>query len=272
MSQAPTPEMFRGPAEETKTTIKPTPIEKVSPELRRLLALSDEIARAQAEALANVPALQAALRRSALIKLLMTALTDDVMEEFLPLVGTSLGFKTDRDTAPQGYSKDDVRRCMVEALLYGARLTDNEFNIIKGKAYLTKEFFQRVLAEDPRVSNLRVDYGVPERHKDGALVTIRASWNVDGVADAFEAKIPIATRDSDSIDNILGKATRKTLCRIHARVNGSRFVPEGEVDEAPETSPAPSTESTAAAKIEAMRAKQAAAKAAQAPETAPFPT
>lgn len=273
MTQVNTPEMFRGQdREEAKTTIKPEPIEKVSPELKRLLALSDQIARAQAEQLANVPALQAALRRAALIKVLMQALTDEVMEEFLPLVGTSLGFKTDRDSSQQGYSKDEVRRCMVEALLYGARLTDNEFNIIKGKAYLTREFFTRVLAEDPQMQNLRVDYGVPERHKDGALVPVKATWTYNGVADSLDAKIPIATRDSDSIDNILGKAARKTLFRIHGRVTGSRFVPEGEVEEGGgvEEAPAPAASSTAA-KIEALRAKQAAAKAT-APETAPFPT
>lgn len=287
MTQAATPEMFRGQAAEEpkadqKPETKPDPADKVSPELKRLLALSDQIARGQADELGKVPALQAALRRAALIKVLMNALTDEVMEEFLPLVGTSLGFKTDRDTAKEGYSKEEVRRCMVEALLYGARLTDNEMNIIKGKAYLTKEFFQRNLAEDSRVSDLRLDFGVPKREKDAALVQVRATWKCDGAADAIEAHIPTTNRETDSTDLIIGKATRKMLARVFTRVNGSRFFPEGEAENGIEMEyamhgPAPTAATngakSASDKIEEMRAKQAAAKTTTtAPGTAPFPT
>jgi hypothetical protein len=75
--------------------------------------------------LSRIPALEAAIKRADAIEKLRDALTDAVVRRFQPLMNTALGFRTDRPTKknPEPYSIDEVRVCMIEALLIGLRLT-----------------------------------------------------------------------------------------------------------------------------------------------------
>jgi len=271
VTQASTPEMFRaaeGTAGEPARTERVP--EGVPDVLRKLFAQSDNIAKATALALSQIPAVQAAARRAETIRRLWDAITDDVLEYLAPLNNTPLGFKCDKE-----YDDNTLRFCIVQALLLGARLTDNEFNIIQGRAYLTREFFVRVLSENADLTNLRVSYGVPKITPDGALVSVSATWVLNKVADSLDADIPIGTRGKETVDNILGKASRKFLARVYARVTGSKFaVPEGEIED---SGPTPTAErapsKSASEKIEELRAKQAERAATTTkPETAPFPT
>lgn len=273
MSQPTTPEMVRGKATGGVESGQTDRIPDGTPDvLRSLFAQSDNIAKATALALAQVPAVQAAARRAETIRRLWTAITDDVLRYLEPLINTPLGFKCDKQ-----YDDNTLRSCIVQALLLGARLTDNEFNIIQGRAYLTREFFVRVLSENEDLTNLRVSYGVPKITADGALVSVSATWVLNKVADSLDADIPIGTRGKETVDNILGKAARKFLSRVYARVTGSKFaVPEGEIEDAgagPVVQHAPAAGKSAAEKIEELRVKQAErGAAAPKPEAAPFPT
>lgn len=273
MTQATTPEMFRPEAGPSNEPVRAEPInDAIPPVLRQLFAQSDNIAKATALALAEVPAVKAAARRAETIRRLWDAITDDVLNYLAPLINTPLGFKCDKQ-----YDADTIRSCIVQALLLGARLTDNEFNIISGRAYLTREFFVRALSEMETLTNLRVSYGVPRITPDGALVSVSATFMLDKVADSLDAEIPVGIRGKEGVDNILGKAARKFLARVYARATGSKFViPEGEIEDHTATLPPPAAntgEKSTADKIEELRAKQAAAKTTTtAPGTAPFPT
>ena len=95
-----------------------------------------------------------------------------VLDGVCALAGTPLGFLTDRDGEKTKYPKEVIRDCAIEAILRGARLTGNEFNIIAGKCYLTKAFFARQLSG--LVENLQLTEGVPQRCDGGARAAHRS--------------------------------------------------------------------------------------------------
>src|SRR6185312_14543869 len=70
---------------------------------------------------------------------LQTLITPDYMKEIMPLQNTSLGFKTDK--ADGGYPVEVVKRCLIEAVLWGVQPWGNQFNIIASNMYITGEGF-----------------------------------------------------------------------------------------------------------------------------------
>jgi hypothetical protein len=159
---------------------------------------------------------------------------------FMPMQGTKLGFRTDKDK-DGGYPWDIVRDCAMEAMLRGLRPIGNEFNIIGGNCYTTLEGFDRKLAEFPGLTDLELTPGVPVLKDGGALVPYEASWKVNGKPDSLECtqttstdgvitdrRIPVRVNSGQIVDAILGKAKRKMLARIYERISGIK-TPDGDV-------------------------------------------
>ena len=81
---------------------------------------------------------------AAAMKALEESLGDEVMESYImPLADSPLGFRTDRDPKTQKdkppYSIAQVRACYIEATLKGLQSVGNQWNIIAGRCYVTKE-------------------------------------------------------------------------------------------------------------------------------------
>ena len=76
---------------------------------------------------------------------LQTLLTPEYMKPILALQGNRLGFRTDKDKNG-GYSEAQVKNCLIEAVLMGLQPTGNQFNIIAGNTYPTKEGLGYLLA------------------------------------------------------------------------------------------------------------------------------
>jgi len=72
-------------------------------------------------------------------------LTAEYMKPIMGLQGNRLGFKTDKDNAG-GYTEAIVKNCLIEAVLTGVQPFGNQFNIIAGNMYITKEGFGYVLS------------------------------------------------------------------------------------------------------------------------------
>jgi len=151
------------------------------------------------------------------------------------LANTPLGFLTDRPDQTKAYHDDVVRDCVIEAMLRGAQPIGNEFNIIAGRCYLTKQFFERQLRTFSGLTELRLVEGVPSTHQQsgGALVPYRASWLLNGApdeiicdlnADGTDTRIAVRVNAGMGVDAILGKAKRKMLARIYARITGSDWL------------------------------------------------
>ena len=181
------------------------------------------------------------------LKRLRELVDDDVMSEaVLPLMESPLGFRTDRDGKDKGYPKAVIKDAVIHALLRGGQLVGNEFNVISGKCYLTKEYYERQVRE--LVHNLRVIEHVPQVMQGGALVGMEASWIYEGKPDRLkcvkseegDARIAVRVNAGMGIDAILGKAYRKLYARIYRRVTGSMWMEaEAEATEVLNESPDP---------------------------------
>ncbi len=163
----------------------------------------------------------------------------EVMAIFMPLQNSALGFQTDKK---DGYSEAEVRDALIEGFLRGALPVNNEINIIAGRCYLTKSYFQRVTQEHPGVSRITYDVGVPAMSPNGALVPFRATWIQDGEehtlirnvdeATKMDTRIPVRVNSGMGADGITGKAIRKGLKAVYERMTGHVIdLPEGDVSE-----------------------------------------
>lgn len=223
--------------------------------------------------LKEMPAIKQAITLSCGMTALRRALTDQVMREvFMPLMGSPLGFKTDRDNLTQRdldegkkpYGIERIRDVLAEGMIRGLYPVNNEINVISGQCYGAKNGFARLLKEYPGLTDLHVTPGVPHMAGDrGALVPMHATWRVNGkdyemvrdvTKDAttgvvHDTRIPVTVNKNMGPDAIIGKATRKMYKAIYDLITGSTLtIEDGEISEAiptegvvvnPEPSPAP---------------------------------
>ncbi len=268
---------------------------QTTPKNDRMLALMDEetqhlemletIATESQMAMQQGGQFVKAVTTARAIKMIRDALSPAVMDDILPLMNTPLGFKTDRDPKkpvkgeyPTPYHVDVVRDCVIVATLKGAALVGNEFNIIAGQTYLTKEFFTRVLGQLDGVTNIVESPGLPIQKDGKTVVRFGLSWKKDGVADCLKGAdgtpgrvFEIIANQYSGADQIIGKATRKAYAAAYRQITGSQLVSDdGDVTDFVEGQlvPTPGTsghKSDAAAKLAEMKANGNGNKPPEAP-------
>lgn len=200
----------------TKEATKETGLAVLSTE--KLDALAK---RAQSAFLAATGAIAETLVVASAIQELRQAVLP-LVAKVRPLVGTQLGFRTDRDTSDKGaYPDPIIADVLVEAVARGLKWTGNEFNIISGRLYITKEGYSRLVHELPNLTDLELTPSVPGIRDGGAVVKYKATWKLDGKPSVLEREIPVRLNSGMGADAAIGKATRKMLASIHARVTGS---------------------------------------------------
>ena len=169
------------------------------------------------------------LMTARLTQTIRSLITPAMMRDIMALKGTPLGFKTDESTRREGpYNEHQVRDVVIAALMDGARLVGNEFNIISANYYRTKEQLERKVHEFPGLREFRYSLSVPTISDGGAVVAGWASWKLHGNADrmdfakseGFDARIPVRINQGQGADAILGKATRKLMYRVLQRLTG----------------------------------------------------
>lgn len=164
------------------------------------------------------------------ISRLRELITTESMVPIMSLQGSSLGFRTDKDKQG-GYPVAIVKDVFIEASLRGLRMTGNEVNIIADRCYVTKEGFTRLVYHYPGMTDIVLEPGVPKNDQNGAVVPYRASWKLNGIDGNLTRHIPCkGTAKYSSVDQYIGKATRKMLCSIYGIITGSQFsTPEGDI-------------------------------------------
>jgi hypothetical protein len=218
----------------------------------RMMAIqkvSDETSISKLHAL---PQTMRALKLVVGLKQMRNLFDGEILDQVMELMDSNLGFRTDRSPGTRDkagnevkpYPRNVVRDCVIEGLLRGANMIGNEINIISGRCYLTKEYYERIVRE--LVSDLRVTEGVPQMSQGGALVPMRASWIFEGRHDSIECiktdsedrRIPVRVNANMGADAIVGKAYRKLYAKIHRRVTGSTWLEEDTSDTPIEVGPA----------------------------------
>lgn len=176
---------------------------------------------------------------------LIQALQDSirpVMPTLMPLMNTSLGFKTDKDptrpqkqkdgsyAAPKPYTEEQLVPVIAEAIIRGVNVTGNQFNVIAGACYITKEGFEYKLKNLEGFTDLQVDFDVPRDSGAGCIIKSVARWNYHGKPGELAAEIPVKKNEFLGIDALYGKAKRKLLSRVWERVTNSS-IPDGDASE-----------------------------------------
>lgn len=216
------------------------------------------VAECNLDAIFKLGELERGLKLAAGMRKLGTLIDSRMMGDIMLLQNSRLGFKTDK--AESGYPEPIVKNCFIEALFNGARPVGNEFNIIAAGAYLTKEFFERRVAELPDISDVDYMAQVPELAGGRAFVGVIVNYQIAGVQHRYarlkrqlpdgtviDERIPVRVNNGMIDDAILGKARRKCLAAIfdrHTRIK--RTIPDGEPGEGiVETSFRPVNQTTA---------------------------
>lgn len=170
---------------------------------------------------------------------------DPLMPALMELMGSPLGFITDKDRPRYDkekkqwdnskYTAPEIRDALVVGLLRGFRPVGKEMCVISAGFYATKEGMKRVLLEFPGMNNLRIELGVPvNKGETGALVPAKVSWtlndkpdclicregkNPDGTID--DTRIPVRVNSGMGVDAIRGKAESKIYRMVYAIVSGA---------------------------------------------------
>ncbi len=165
------------------------------------------------------------------IKKLKDLLTKEYMAPIMELSGSKLGFRTDRDTKPEKYSMEIVKNCVIEAVLNGLQVTGNQFNIIAGNMYPTKEGTGYIL-NNFKGLKYQLICSLPRTNaeKTSAAVDVTIKWTLN--AQTFEEIVPIPIKIDQyaSVDAIIGKATRKGRAWLISRITGSEIT-DGEIED-----------------------------------------
>lgn len=179
-------------------------------------------------------------RVSTAIVQLETILDAEYMKPIMYLQGTTLGFKTDKDLvkSPQGgyvkgpgYPIEVVKRCMIEAVLKGYQPTNNEFNIIGGNMYPTKNGLERQANEYPGLKySIILRITAFDKTKGSAEVDAHIKWSINGEDRSEVVPIPLKIDAYTSVDAVQGKAKRKALAWMLSNVTGETVV-DGDVED-----------------------------------------
>lgn len=157
---------------------------------------------------------------------LQNLLTPKIMTPIMNLQNKSLGFRTDN---PAGYPVDVVRDCLIEATLKGVYPVGNEFNILAGRCYITKEGYFHKLRDIPKFSWIEVP-GIPRNVGDmGAVIKVSLEWTHEGKKGAKELELAIRVNRGMGADAIIGKAIRKARAWLYTTITGQE-IGDGEVD------------------------------------------
>lgn len=162
-------------------------------------------------------------------------LTPEFMEPIMALQGSNLGFKTDKI-----YSVQEVKACLMDAVLLGLQPTNNEFNIIAKNMYPTRQGFGSLLK---KINGLKysISYSNPTftTDKTSANCTATIKWELNGEKNVQEQEFAIKSNAYATADAILGKAERKARRWLFNTVEGTD-IPDGDVTEITFVEPKPS--------------------------------
>lgn len=163
---------------------------------------------------------------------LKNLLTPEYIKPIMALQGSRLGFKTDKDK-DGGYPELTVKNCLIEAVLMGVQPHGNQFNIIAGNTYITKEGFGYLLSKLPGLS-YTITPSLPRVKDSSAAIVMNIEWIYGGVKQVKQIDIPVKVNAYMGTDAVIGKATRKARHWLYNTITGSE-IPEGDIQDADAT-------------------------------------
>lgn len=144
------------------------------------------------------------------------------------LQGAGMGFRTDKDSSG-GYPMPVVRDALIEATLRGLHPVGNQFNIIAGRFYCTKEGFKQLL---DNIAGLKwfVVPGNLKQVANGTEVPVHVKYTLAGKTQELDWTFPVRVNAGMGTDAVLGKAERKARKRLYEFITGVELA-DGEVEQ-----------------------------------------
>lgn len=158
---------------------------------------------------------------------LKSLLTKEYMKPIMELQDNKLGFKVDKI-----YPENVVKDCLIEAVLTGLQPVGNQFNIIAGNMYPTKEGLGYLLGNFKGLS-YKIIPGLPRINQanTSAAIEMIVKWKINnGTLNEEKLDIPIKVNKFMGTDAVIGKATRKARAWLYSTITGSE-ISDGEVDD-----------------------------------------
>lgn len=211
---------------------------------KTVIAIEEACEQCNLAKLATLSPIRRTLALARGMQIIRSHLVGPVMKDIMALANTPLGFLTDRKPGQKNkdgkevtpYGENVIRDAVVEGMLRGASIIGNEMNVLVGRCYLTKAYFERAVREWPGLTHLAITEGVPTRSSSSkyVLVPMRASWRVGGIPQELrcehtsevDSRIPVVENEGMGADAVLGKAKRKLFAKIFARLAGSDWIAE----------------------------------------------
>jgi len=196
------------------------------------MAILDKAEHVQAE-LTKAEGMSRAVAMACGLVELQEAMSDDVVSVLMSLQGNPMGFRSDKI-----YPPEVVKACAISALLSGAYLVDDEWQIIAGQCYLGQKYFLRKIREYPGVTDVEITIDLPEAltptllvcggyarcRKGGKRVEVFARKS-----DKFgDSRIAVTAHKGD-IDQAQGKAKKRLAQRLYERIAGVTITDEDPV-------------------------------------------
>ena len=194
-----------------------------------------ELAMRNASAIDIVNNFGAAFNAAQVIGLLREALTDEVMNAvFMPLMNTKVGFRTDRDGKPDKngrpkplYDIPTVRDAIIDAAIIGLLPTGNQFNIISGTMYPTKEGYTVLLKKIGAKYIIDVQQ---DRSQNPAFAEFpcKITYAFNGEKNSLPVVATVRRDQYSSNDQLRGKAERRAKKALYEYLTGTDY---GDADE-----------------------------------------
>lgn len=167
---------------------------------------------------------------SSAIQVLKEKLDSNYMKPIMLLQNSRLGFLTDKKEG--GYPEEVVKNCLIDAVLIGLQPTNNEFNIIAGITYPTKEGYGSLLK---KISGLKYNltFKNPTIGSDQkqANCVVKIDWELHGEKNTQEIDFPIKANAYATSDQLIGKATRKARAWLYNFISGTDL-PDADIQDA----------------------------------------
>ena len=197
----------------------------------------------------------AAFQAVCVVKMMRDALTDQVVKQvFEPLMNTKIGFRTDKDPnrprkkkdgtfeTPKPYSTEVVRDCIIDAVINGLMPTGNQFNIISGTMYPTKEGYAALLKKigckymiSYRTTHLRTHRLQRSAATSHSSMTERRTvsqwwqrYRRTASLHTISSRVRLSAEQRRPCTNTLQAATSEMLTRIHRHRRHSRSLTQAD--------------------------------------------
>jgi len=153
------------------------------------------------------------------------------MELIKSLMGTSVGFRTDRDeSGKRPYTDEEIADAVVEARAMGIYPIFGHMDMICGRAYCKGPGFRFLLRSVEGLTSYSIIPNIPVMKNGGAISSVSLSWTYQKKDYHQTIEFAIKVNTGMGADAINGKAERKALKWLYTRLT-QIDIAEGDIDD-----------------------------------------